>query len=84
MLDDTFLALSHPIRRSILQHLTAGEATVNELVELFELTQPSISNHLRVLERAGLVTRSRDAQYRPVRLNRAAVSAASQWLAHLA
>ncbi len=83
MLDDTFLALSHTIRRDILRHLTAGDATVNELVALFELTQPSISSHLKVLERARLVTRHREAQFRLVRLNLSAFAPASAWLAEL-
>jgi hypothetical protein len=68
-LDRVFAALADPTRRAILARLAEGEATVNELVAPFDLRQPTISKHLKVLEKAGLVTRSRDAQYRPVRLD---------------
>jgi DNA-binding transcriptional ArsR family regulator len=67
-LDATFAALSDPTRRAILARLAAGEATVNELAEPFEMSLPAVSKHLKVLERAGLVTRGRDAQRRPCRL----------------
>ena len=80
-MDDIFLALSHPTRRAMLQRLAEAEATVNELVALFDVTQPSISSHLKLLERAGLVTRHRDAQFRLVRLSRGALARASSWLA---
>jgi DNA-binding transcriptional ArsR family regulator len=76
----TFAALADPTRRGILSILAEGEASVGELVEPFGLTQPTISKHLKVLERAGLVTRGRDAQYRPVRLNAAPLEAAAAWI----
>src|SRR5688500_19789310 len=72
-LDQVFSALADPTRRAILARLAAGEATVNELVAPFDLSQPTISKHLKVLEQAGLVSRSREAQFRPVRLNAAAI-----------
>ena len=68
-LDLVFAALADPTRRAILARLTQGEATVNELVAPFALRQPTISKHLKVLEEAGLVSRSKSAQFRPVRLN---------------
>jgi DNA-binding transcriptional ArsR family regulator len=79
-LDLVFGALTDPTRRAILARLTHGAATVNELVAPFGLSQPTISKHLKVLERAGLVSRGRDAQFRPVRLNAAPLAAASQWI----
>ena len=79
-LDRVFGALADPTRRTILARLAAGEATVNELVALSDLSQPTISNHLKVLERAGLVSRGRNAQFRPVRLNPAPLAGAAQWL----
>jgi len=79
-LDATFSALSDPTRRAILRRLAAGEASVNELAEPFELSQPAISKHLKVLERAGLVSRGRDAQRRPCRLEAAPLAAAHGWL----
>lgn len=79
-LDRVFGALSDPTRRAILGRLVDGDAAVNELVALFDLRQPTISKHLKVLERAGLVTRGRDAQFRPVRLNPAPLAEAAQWL----
>jgi len=79
-LDRVFAALSDPTRRAILARLASGEATVNELVAPFELSQPTISKHLKVLEHAGLVSRGRDAQFRPVRLNAAPLAEAAQWL----
>lgn len=79
-LDLVFSALADPTRRAILARLAAGEATVNELVEPFELSQPTISKHLKVLEGAGLVTRGREAQFRPVRLNASPLEAAAQWI----
>ena len=75
-----FAALADPTRRAILARLASGEATVNELVAPFDLTQPTISKHLKVLERAGLVSRGREAQYRPVRLNAAPLEGAARWL----
>ena len=67
-LNATFAALADPTRRAILARLASGEATVNELVEPFAMSQPAISKHLKVLERAGLISRDRDAQRRPSRL----------------
>ena len=81
-LDDVFSALADPTRRAILSRLVQGEATVNELVAPFELAQPTISKHLKVLERAGLISRGREAQYRPVRLNAKPLAQAAQWLGH--
>src|SRR5262245_25679862 len=75
-----FAALADPTRRAILARLAEGEATVNELVEPSDLSQPTISKHLKVLERAGLVSRGRAAQFRPVRLNAAPLEGAAQWL----
>ncbi|MEO8138439.1 MAG: metalloregulator ArsR/SmtB family transcription factor [Gemmatimonadota bacterium] len=80
-LDATFAALADPTRRAILARLAAGEASVAELAEPFEMTQPAISKHLKVLERAGLVTRGRDAQRRPRRLEAKPLAEATEWLA---
>lgn len=79
-LDLVFGALADPTRRAILARVAGREATVNQLVDAFDLTQPTISKHLKVLERAGLISRSREAQFRPVRLNPAALSAADHWI----
>ena len=79
-LDLVFAALADPTRRAILGRLARGEATVNELVAPFALSQPTISKHLKVLERAGLVSRGRDAQFRPVRLEAAPLAGAARWL----
>jgi DNA-binding transcriptional ArsR family regulator len=79
-LDATFAALADPTRRAILARLARGEASVKELAEPFAMTQPAISKHLKVLERAGLVTRRRDAQRRPCRLVAEPMRAASAWL----
>jgi DNA-binding transcriptional ArsR family regulator len=79
-LDHVFAALADPTRRAILARLAEGEATVNELVAPFDLSQPTISQHLKVLERAGLVSRGRAAQFRPVRLNAAPLAEAAQWI----
>jgi DNA-binding transcriptional ArsR family regulator len=79
-LDHVFQALADPTRRAILARLASGEASVNELVEPFALSQPAISKHLKVLERAGLVSRGRSAQFRPVRLEPAPLAEAAQWL----
>lgn len=75
-----FAALADPTRRAILARLAAGDATVTELAAPFEMSQPAISKHLKVLERAGLVTRGRDAQRRPVRLEAAPLKSATDWL----
>lgn len=79
-LDATFAALADPTRRAILAQLAKGEATVTELVAPFRLSQPAISKHLKVLERAGLISRSRDAQKRPCRLEARALAEANAWL----
>jgi DNA-binding transcriptional ArsR family regulator len=79
-LDLIFAALADPTRRAILARLAAGEAMVNELVTPTDLSQPTISKHLKVLERAGLVSRGREAQFRPVRLEAAPLAGAAQWL----
>ena len=68
-LDAAFGALAHPARRAILQRLAQGEATVNALAEPFNMSLPAVSKHIRVLEKAGLISRGRDAQFRPCRLN---------------
>lgn len=79
-LSQTFAALADPTRRAMLARLAAGEATVGQLAEPFELTFAAVSKHLGVLERAGLVTRGRDAKYRPARLNARPLAAASTWI----
>src|SRR5262245_14903701 len=79
-LDATFAALADPTRRAILARLASGEASVAELAEPFAMSQPAISKHLKVLERAGLVSRGRDAQRRPRRLEPRALVEASEWL----
>ena len=79
-LDATFSALADPTRRAILERLAVGEATVTELARPFAMSQPAISKHLKVLERAGLVSRGQDAQRRPRKINATPLSEASQWL----
>lgn len=79
-LDMTFAALVDPTRRAILARLAEGEASVNDLCAPFALTQPAISRHIKVLEQAGLVTRGRDAQRRPVRLAAEPLAEAVDWL----
>lgn len=79
-LDATFAALADPTRRAILARLASGEASVTELAEPFEVSQPAISKHLKVLERAGLISRGRDAQRRPRRLEAKPLAEASEWL----
>lgn len=79
-LDATFAALADPTRRAILARLATGEATVNELAEPFDMSQPAISKHLKVLERAGLITRSREAQRRPRKLEPAPLAEATDWI----
>ena len=76
----TFAALADPTRREILARLSRGEATVGELAEPFAMTQQAISKHLKVLERAGLVSRSRDGQYRPCRLEPGNLAGAADWI----
>ena len=75
----TFAALADPTRRAILARLATGEATVKELSEPFEMSGPAISKHLRVLERAGLIARGRDAQWRPCRLEAAPLKDVAEW-----
>src|SRR6478735_2134845 len=79
-LDATFAALADPTRRAILARLASGEASVSELSEPFAMSQPAISKHLKVLEKAGLISRGRDAQRRPRRLEAAPLAAATEWL----
>ena len=79
-LSTTFAALADPTRRAILARLAEGEATVNELAAPFPISLQAVSKHLKVLEAAGLVTRSRTAQWRPVRLRAAPLAAADDWI----
>jgi len=79
-LNATFAALADPTRRAILARLALGEATVMELAEPFSMSQPAISKHLKVLEGAGLVSRGRDAQRRPCRIEAAPMAEANGWL----
>ena len=79
-LDATFTALADPTRRAILSRLASGEATVNDLARPFDMSQPAISKHLKVLERAGLVAIGRDAQARPRRLVAKPLAEATEWL----
>jgi DNA-binding transcriptional ArsR family regulator len=79
-LDATFMALADPTRRAILARLAAGEASVAELAAPFAMSQPAISKHLKVLERAGLISRSRDAQRRPRRIEAQPLAEATNWL----
>jgi DNA-binding transcriptional ArsR family regulator len=79
-LDATFAALADPTRRAILARLAGGEASVMELAEPFAMTQPAISKHLKVLERAGLISRGRDAQRRPCRIEARPLAEAERWL----
>src|SRR6188508_1284534 len=80
--DVVFAALSDPTRRSIVRRLADGEATVLELAEPFDISQPAISRHLKVLERAGLITQGKEAQYRPRRLETEQLKVAIDWLEH--
>ena len=79
-LDRTFAALADPTRRTILARLASGQASVTELAQPFKMTQPAISKHLKVLERAGLISHDRDAQRRPRRLEAKPLAEANQWL----
>src|SRR5271170_4705755 len=81
-LDATFSALADPTRRAILARLARGEATVTELAEPFEITLPGISKHLKVLERAGLIARGREAQWRPCRLEPRPLKDVAAWVEH--
>jgi DNA-binding transcriptional ArsR family regulator len=78
----TFAALADPTRRAILTRLASGEASVNELAQPFEMSLPAISKHLKVLERAGLIVRGRDAQWRPCWLEAAPLKEVANWVAH--
>ena len=82
-LNASFAALADPTRRAILARLASGEATVNELAEPFDMSQPAISQHLKVLEEAGLIVQRVDGTKRPRRLARAGIDAMDQWLAIL-
>ena len=79
-LSTTFAALADPTRRAILARLTSGEASVTELAEPFEMSLPAVSKHLKVLERAGLIARGREAQWRPCRLKAGPLKDADDWL----
>ena len=79
-LSSVFAALADPTRRSILARLSAGEASVTELAEPFEMTLPAVSKHLKVLERAGLIARGRDAQWRPARLEAGPLKEVADWM----
>jgi DNA-binding transcriptional ArsR family regulator len=79
-LSTTFAALSDPTRRAILARLVSGETSVTELAEPFEMSLPAVSKHLKVLERAGLIVRGRDAQWRPCRLRAGPLKEARDWL----
>ena len=79
-LSNTFAALSDPTRRAILARLASGEASVTELAEPFAMSMPAISKHLKVLERAGLIARGREAQWRPCRLDAGPLEGAAEWL----
>ena len=79
----TFAALADPTRRAMLERLAQGPATVKELAEPFDISMPAISNHLKVLERAGLIERGREAQWRPAQLQTAPLEGVSQWLENL-
>jgi DNA-binding transcriptional ArsR family regulator len=79
-LDRAFAALADPVRRGIIARLSRGPATVNELAEPFEISKQAVSKHIQVLERAGLVTRTRDAQRRPVHLNAATLESMTAWI----
>jgi DNA-binding transcriptional ArsR family regulator len=79
-LSNTFAALSDPTRRAILARLALGETSVSELAEPFAMSLPAVSKHLKVLERAGLITRGRDAQMRPCKIDASALKEADDWL----
>lgn len=78
-LDKTFAALANPTRRAILARLAQGNATVNTLAEPFDMSLPAVSKHIRVLEDAGLITRGKDAQFRPCTLNADPIEAVASW-----
>jgi DNA-binding transcriptional ArsR family regulator len=80
LLDRTFAALADPTRRAILTRLSTGQASVTELAEPFEMSLPAVSKHLKVLERAGLISRGREAQWRPCRLEPAPLKDVADWV----
>jgi DNA-binding transcriptional ArsR family regulator len=80
LLDRTFAALADPTRRAILTRLATGQASVTELAEPFEMSLPAVSKHLKVLERAGLISRGREAQWRPCRLEPAPLKDVADWV----
>jgi DNA-binding transcriptional ArsR family regulator len=82
VLNTTFAALANPTRRAILARLASGEKSVTELAKPFKMTLPAISKHLKVLEKAGLIQRSREAQWRPCRLRAGPLKKASDWIEH--
>jgi DNA-binding transcriptional ArsR family regulator len=79
-ISNTFAALADPTRRAILSRLASGDASVTELAEPFEMTLPAVSKHLKVLERAGLIARGREAQWRPCRLQAGPLKDADEWI----
>src|SRR3954467_4262423 len=81
-LSDTFAALADPTPRAILARLSGSEASVTQLAEPFEISMPAVSKHLKVLERAGLIARGREAQWRPCRLEAARLKEVAEWVAH--
>jgi DNA-binding transcriptional ArsR family regulator len=81
-LSSTFAALADPTRRAILARLVAGECSVTDIAKPFKISLPAITKHLKVLERSGLISRSRDAQWRPCRLNARPMKEAADWLEH--
>ena len=81
-LNSTFAALADPTRRAILARLVSGEASVTDLASPFKMSLPAVSKHLKVLERAGLIARTREAQWRPCRLDAGPLKEASDWLEH--
>jgi DNA-binding transcriptional ArsR family regulator len=81
-LSTTFAALAGPTRRAILAHLVSGEASVTDLAKPFEMSMPAISKHLKVLERAGLIARGREAQWRPCRLEARPLKGVADWVEH--
>src|SRR5579862_956018 len=81
-LSSTFAALADPTRRAILARLVTGEASVTQLAEPFDMSMPAISKHLKVLERAGLIARGREAQWRPCRLEAAPLRDVADWVEH--
>ncbi|WP_122465379.1 ArsR/SmtB family transcription factor [Brevundimonas lutea] len=82
ILSAKFAALADPTRRAILARLSQGEASVNELAEPFDMSLPAVSKHLKVLEKAGLISRGREAQWRPARLEPMALKGVADWLEH--